>query len=97
MIYSRPQRVIHKHMHISVVFLLFCFYVKKGRFLGLNAGFHLGFTKLPTKLILILLLVNLSTYRVLIKYFFFQEFLIVCHLSLASTRLLLVVQKITSQ
>ena len=75
MIYSRPQRVIHKHMHISVVFLLFCFYVKKGRFLGLNAGFHLGFTKLPTKLILILLLVNLSTYRVLIKYFFFPRIL----------------------
>ena len=37
-------------------------------------------------------------YRVFIKYcFFFQEFSKVCHLSRASTRLLLVVQKITSQ
>ena len=36
-------------------------------------------------------------YRVFIKYcVFFQEFLKVCHLSLASTRLLLVVQKITA-
>ena len=35
-------------------------------------------------------------YRVFIKYcVFFQEFLKACHLSLASTRLLLVVQKIT--
>ena len=37
-------------------------------------------------------------YRVLIKYgVFFEEFSKVCHLSLASTRPLLVVQKITSQ
>ena len=38
-------------------------------------------------------------YNVFIKYcgFFFQEFSKVCHLSLASTRLLLVVQKMTSQ
>ena len=37
-------------------------------------------------------------YRVFIKYcVFFQKFSKVCHLSLASTRLLLVVQKITSQ
>ena len=39
-----------------------------------------------------------NTYRVFIKYcVFFKEFSKVCHLSLASTRLLLVVQKITSQ
>ena len=40
----------------------------------------------------------LNRYRVFIEYcVFFQEFSKVCHLSLASTRLLLVVQKITSQ
>ena len=40
----------------------------------------------------------ISFYRVFIKYcVFFQEFLKVCHLFLASSRLLLVVQKITSQ
>ena len=42
--------------------------------------------------------VPLMRYRVLIKYcVFFQEFSKVCHLSLASSRLLLVEQKITSQ
>ena len=39
-----------------------------------------------------------NKYSVFIKYcVFFQEFSKVCHLSLVSTRLLLVVQKITSQ
>ena len=49
----------------------------------------------------ILLIVNISivvNYRVYIKYcVFFQEFSKVCLLSLTGTRLLLVVQKITSQ
>ena len=42
--------------------------------------------------------VYIHMYRVFIKYcLFFQEFSKVCHLSLVSTRLLLAVQKITSQ
>ena len=41
---------------------------------------------------------KIKIYRVFIKYcVFFQDFSKVCHLSLVSTRLLLVVQKITSK